>query len=214
MTVIPPITDCLLPIAYCLIMLTQPSEPTWKTVIRLLRWDKPAGRLILMIPALWAVVLAAEGTPPLPLIGVIILGTLATSAAGCVANDLWDRNIDNQVERTQSRPLASRALSIKTGIVVGLVALLCAAGLASYLNRFSFALCVAAVPVILLYPAAKRVFPVPQLVLSLAWGFAVLISWSAVEGGLTASTWWLWGATVLWTLGFDTIYALSDREDD
>ncbi|KPQ39947.1 MAG: 4-hydroxybenzoate octaprenyltransferase UbiA [Phormidium sp. OSCR] len=195
-------------------MLTQPSEPTWKTVIRLLRWHKPAGRLILMIPALWAVVLAAQGTPPLPLIGIIILGTLATSAAGCVANDLWDRNIDNQVERTQSRPLASRALSIKTGIVVGLVSLLCAAGLASYLNRFSFALCVAAVPVILLYPAAKRVFPVPQLVLSLAWGFAVLISWSAVEGGLTASTWWLWGATVWWTLGFDTIYALSDREDD
>ncbi|MDC0832860.1 4-hydroxybenzoate solanesyltransferase [Geitlerinema sp. CS-897] len=196
-------------------MLTQPqSEPTWKIILRLLRWDKPAGRLILMLPALWAVVLAARGTPPILLIGVIVLGTLATSGAGCVANDLWDRDIDPQVERTKSRPLASRALSVKTGIAVGVLALLCAAGLAWYLNPFTFALCVAAVPVILLYPAAKRVFPVPQLVLSIAWGFAVLISWSAVTGNLQPATWWLWGATVLWTLGFDTIYAMSDREDD
>ncbi|HEY9604911.1 MAG TPA: 4-hydroxybenzoate solanesyltransferase, partial [Allocoleopsis sp.] len=95
-------------------MLAQPSPnhlPTWLTIIRLLRWDKPAGRLILMVPALWAVFLAAKGTPPVPLVGAIILGTLATSAAGCVANDLWDRNIDPQVERTRDRPLASRALS-------------------------------------------------------------------------------------------------------
>ncbi len=167
-----------------------------------------------MIPALWAVFLAASGKPPLPLVGVIILGTLATSAAGCVVNDLWDRNIDPQVERTRDRPLASRALSIKVGIVVAIVAMACAAGLAFYLNPLSFWLCVAAVPVILLYPGAKRVFPVPQLVLSIAWGFGVLISWSAVTQDLSPATWFLWGATVLWTLGFDTVYAMSDREDD
>lgn len=194
----------------------QPSqpEPIWFSVIRLLRWDKPAGRLILMIPALWAVVLAAQGKPPWLLVGVIVLGTLATSAAGCVVNDLWDRDIDPQVNRTRNRPLASRALSIKTGLVVALIALLCACGLALYLNWFSFALCVAAVPVIVLYPLAKRVFPVPQLVLSIAWGFAVLISWSAVTSGLDLGTWLLWGATVLWTLGFDTVYAMADRDDD
>ncbi|MGB5899955.1 MAG: 4-hydroxybenzoate solanesyltransferase [Geitlerinemataceae cyanobacterium] len=196
-------------------MLTQPqTEPTWKMVIRLLRWDKPAGRLILMVPALWALVLAARGTPPLALVGVVVVGTLATSAMGCVVNDLWDRDIDPQVERTRSRPLASRALSVTTGIVIAIVSLGCAAGLALYLNPLSFSLCVAAVPVILLYPAAKRVFPVPQLVLSIAWGFAVLISWSAVTGNLEPETAWLWGATVLWTLGFDTVYAMSDREDD
>ncbi|MBD1860969.1 MULTISPECIES: 4-hydroxybenzoate solanesyltransferase [Trichocoleus] len=198
-------------------MLTQPEqrpEPTWLTVIRLLRWDKPEGRLILMLPALWAVFLAARGTPPLLLVGVIILGSLATSAAGCVVNDLWDRNIDPKVQRTRNRPLASRALSVKTGFVVLLVSLLCAWGLALYLNPLSFWLCVAAVPVILLYPSAKRVFPVPQLVLSIAWGFAVLISWSAVTGRLEFPAWLLWGATVLWTLGFDTVYAMPDREDD
>lgn len=167
-----------------------------------------------MIPALWALFLAASGKPPLPLVGTIILGSLATSAAGCVVNDLWDRNIDPEVERTRNRPLASRALSVKVGIVVAIVAMACAAVLAFYLNPFTFWLCVAAVPVILLYPGAKRVFPVPQLVLSIAWGFAVLISWSAITQTLSLPTWLLWGATVLWTLGFDTIYAMSDREDD
>lgn len=198
-------------------MLTHPtpdSQPIWLTIIQLLRWDKPAGRLILMIPALWAVFLAADGTPPLPLVGVIILGTIATSAAGCVVNDLWDRDIDPQVERTRTRPLASRALSVQIGIIVCLISLSCAAILSLYLNSFSFWLCVAAVPVIIFYPSAKRVFPVPQLVLSIAWGFGVLISWSAVTGNLTQATWLLWGATVLWTLGFDTVYAMSDREDD
>jgi 4-hydroxybenzoate polyprenyltransferase len=198
------------------------TEPTWRAIFRLLRWDKPEGRLILMIPALWAVVLAAKGNPPWLLVGVIMLGSLVTSAAGCVANDLWDRDIDPQVDRTKTRPLASRALSVKVGVAVMLVAFLCAAGLAAFLNWTTFLLCVAAVPVIVLYPAMKRVFPVPQLVLSIAWGFAVLISWSAVSCAATPAataclgteTWLLWGATVLWTLGFDTVYAMSDREDD
>ena len=189
-------------------------ESTLLTVVRLLRWDKPAGRLILMIPALWAVFLAADGRPPGPLVGVIVLGTLATSAAGCVINDLWDRDIDPFVERTRSRPLASRALTVQTGIGVALISLGLAGILALYLNRLSFWLCVAAVPVIICYPLAKRYFRVPQLVLSIAWGFAVLISWSATVGELELATGLLWGAVVLWTMGFDTVYAMSDREDD
>jgi 4-hydroxybenzoate polyprenyltransferase len=167
-----------------------------------------------MIPALWAVFLAADGRPPGPLVGVIVLGTLATSATGCVINDLWDRDIDPEVERTRSRPLASRALTVQTGIGVALISLALAAILALYLNPLSFWLCVAAVPVIICYPLAKRFFPVPQLVLSIAWGFAVLISWSAAVGELELATGLLWGAVVLWTMGFDTVYAMSDREDD
>lgn len=190
------------------------TEPTWLTIIRLLRWDKPAGRLILMIPALWAIFLASFGFPPFPLVGVIVLGTLATSGAGCVINDLWDRNIDPQVERTKGRPLAAKMLSVQVAGAIFLVALVSAAILAFYLNPLSFWLSVAAVPVIICYPLAKRFFPVPQLILSLAWGFAVLIPWTAVTAELELSTWLLWGATVCWTLGFDTVYALSDREDD
>ena len=203
-------------------MIAQPQpqpESTWKRIVRLLRWDKPEGRLILMIPALWAVVLATQGSPPWPLVGAIVLGSLATSAAGCVVNDLWDRNIDPQVERTRNRPLAARALSVQTAVVVAaiafLVALACAVAIAwLYLNPLTLWLAVAAVPVIVLYPSAKRIFPVPQLVLSIAWGFAVLISWSAATASLEPATWLLWGATVLWTLGFDTIYAMADRDDD
>ncbi|NEP05751.1 MAG: 4-hydroxybenzoate solanesyltransferase [Okeania sp. SIO2G4] len=190
------------------------SESTLMKVIRLLRWDKPTGRFILMIPALWAIFLATHAMPPLPLVGVIIVGTLATSAAGCVINDLWDRDIDPEVERTRDRPLASRALTIKTGIVIAIIAFACAGVIALYLNRLSFWLSVAAIPVIICYPLAKRFFPVPQLVLSIAWGFAVLISWSAAVAELDTATWILWGATIVWTLGFDTVYAMSDREDD
>ncbi|NEN88867.1 MAG: 4-hydroxybenzoate solanesyltransferase [Okeania sp. SIO3H1] len=190
------------------------SESTLMKVIKLLRWDKPTGRFILMIPALWAIFLATHATPPLPLVGVIIVGTLATSAAGCVINDLWDRDIDPEVERTRDRPLASRALTIQTGIVIAIIAFACAGVIALYLNRLSFWLSVAAIPVIICYPLAKRFFPVPQLVLSIAWGFAVLISWSAAVAELDTATWILWGATIVWTLGFDTVYAMSDREDD
>lgn len=190
------------------------ADPIWLKVIKLLRWDKPAGRLILMIPALWGVFLAAQGTPPIPLVGVIVFGTLATSAAGCVINDIWDRDIDPMVERTAGRPLAARNLSITTGIIIAIIALICGAIVAFYLNPLSWWLSVAAVPVIVCYPLGKRFFPIPQLILSIAWGFAVLISWSAVTGSLTPVTWLLWGATIFWTLGFDTVYALSDREDD
>ncbi|MEE3718599.1 4-hydroxybenzoate solanesyltransferase [Tumidithrix elongata RA019] len=192
-------------------------ESTLQKIIRLLRWNKPAGRLILMIPALWSLVLASHAQsklPPLDLLIVVILGTLATSAAGCVINDLWDRDIDPKVERTKNRPLAERSLSIKVGVVVLLVAALCAFLLATYLNPLSFGLCFAAVPVIAIYPACKRVFPVPQLVLAIAWGFAVLIPWAAIAGSLDLHTWGLWAATVAWAMGFDTVYAMSDREDD
>lgn len=195
-------------------------KATALAIVRLLRWDKPAGRLILMVPALWGAFLAARGTPPPQLVAVIVLGTLATSGAGCVANDLWDRNLDRQVERTRDRPLASRQLSVAVAVVVLLVGAICALVLATLLNPVTFWLCVAAVPVIALYPGAKRVFPIPQLILAIAWGFAVIISWTAVTGLNPNLPFWepatvfLWGATVLWTLGFDTVYALSDRADD
>jgi len=193
------------------------NESTFQKIVRLLRWHKPAGRLILMLPALWATVAAAKTQhqlPPIDLLGVVILGSLATSAAGCVINDLWDRDIDPQVDRTKNRPLADRSLSIQVGIAVLLVSGLCAFLLSTYLSPLSFGLCFAAVPVIAIYPACKRFFPVPQLVLSIAWGFAVLIPWSAVTGGLDRYAWELWTAVVAWTMGFDTIYAMSDREDD
>ncbi|MFQ3680042.1 MAG: 4-hydroxybenzoate solanesyltransferase [Pseudanabaenaceae cyanobacterium] len=189
----------------------------WMEIVRLLRWDKPTGRLILMIPALWALVLAARSThqaPPPDLIAVVVLGSLAASAAGCVINDLWDRDLDRQVARTRTRPLAARSLSIAVGLVVLAIAGGCALLAAAYLQPLSFGLCLAAIPLIVFYPACKRFFPVPQLVLSLAWSFAVLVPWAALTQSLSRPAWELAAAVLAWTLGFDTIYALNDREDD
>jgi 4-hydroxybenzoate polyprenyltransferase len=142
------------------------------------------------------------------------VGSLVTSAAGCIVNDLWDRDIDPQVQRTRTRPLAAKALSVPVAIALAAIAFLCAYGLTLYLQPLSYWLCVAAVPVIVAYPLAKRVFPVPQLVLAIAWGFAVLIPWTAVTGQVDLAAGLLWGAVLLWTLGFDTVYAIPDRAFD
>ncbi len=192
----------------------------WRAWLELLRWHKPSGRLILLIPAGWALWLS-PGAPPLPpLVGWIVLGGLAVSGAGCVANDLWDRRIDPLVERTRDRPLAAGRVGVPGAVVLLLLCLLAALLVVLALPAASRVLClalaVAALPPILLYPSAKRWFPLPQLVLALCWGFAVLIPWAAatgsLEGGWPLALTWL--AAVAWTFGFDTVYAMSDRDDD
>jgi 4-hydroxybenzoate polyprenyltransferase len=189
--------------------------------IGLLRWDKPSGRLILLIPAGWSLWLLPQGPPTASLVGAIVLGGLSVSGAGCVANDLWDRHIDPQVERTRQRPLASGQIDV---LGAGLLLLLCLLialavviwGLPAASRNLCLLLAIAALPPVLLYPSAKRWCPYPQAVLALCWGFAVLIPWAAASTSL-AGGWPLlctWLATLLWTFGFDTVYAMSDREDD
>ena len=191
--------------------------PTMANLMALLRWDKPSGRLILLLPAGWALWLA---TPQLPLLLVlqVLVGGLAVSGAGCVVNDLWDRSIDRQVQRTRQRPLASGALGVPVAVVMLLVLLTLGLAVALTLPHRTLCLSLAALALapILLYPGAKRVFPYPQLVLACTWGFAVLIPWSAVRGTLTDNlvVWLTWLATVVWSFGFDTVYAMADQADD
>ena len=151
----------------------------------------------------------------------IVIGGLAVSGAGCVANDLWDRRIDPQVERTRQRPLASGQIGVPGAVVLLMICLVAALavvlwGLPEAHRPLCLLLAIAALPPVLLYPSAKRWFAYPQAVLALCWGFAVLIPWAAARGSLDGG--WpllcLWLATVLWTFGFDTIYAMSDRDDD
>ena len=189
-------------------------------LFELLRWHKPSGRLILLIPALWSLWLAAGGVPPLPLLGWIVLGGLAVSAAGCIANDLWDRRLDPLVERTANRPLAAGRLGVPTALGLLLLALVLALVVVLALppdhRNLALLLAAAALPPVLLYPSAKRWFAYPQAVLALCWGFAVLIPWAALRGSL-AGGWPLglcWAATLMWTFGFDTVYAMADRPDD
>jgi 4-hydroxybenzoate polyprenyltransferase len=189
--------------------------------LALLRWDKPSGRLILLIPAGWSLWLLPQGPAEALLVGWIVLGGLAVSGAGCVANDLWDRRIDPQVERTRERPLASGRISVAAALLLLALCLLAALavvlwGLPANSRGLCLLLAIAALPPVLLYPSAKRWFGYPQAVLALCWGFAVLIPWAAGGGNLNGG--WallaLWLATCLWTFGFDTVYAMSDREDD
>ncbi len=193
---------------------------TLADLLRLVRWHKPSGRLILLIPAGWALWLNPGAPPPLPLLTLMLVGGLAVSAAGCVANDLWDRRIDPLVERTRDRPLAAGRVGVPAALALLVVCLLVALATVLLLPGSRrdpvLVLAVAALPPVLLYPSAKRWFPFPQLVLALCWGFAVLIPWAAASGSL-AGSWPLlltWLATVAWTFGFDTVYAMSDREDD
>ena len=193
---------------------------TAQALLELVRWHRPSGRLILLIPAGWALWLNPQAPPPAPLVGWIVLGGLAVSAAGCIANDLWDRRIDPLVERTRNRPLASGRVGVPTAFALLLVCLLAALlvvlALPQAVRGLCLALALATLPPVLLYPSAKRWFPYPQLVLALCWGFAVLIPWAAASGTL-AGGWPLllvWLATLAWTFGFDTVYAMSDRDDD
>jgi 4-hydroxybenzoate polyprenyltransferase len=188
--------------------------------IELLRWNKPSGRLILLIPAGWSLWLTPSAPPSASLVGLILIGGLAVSGAGCIANDLWDQRFDGQVERTQGRPLARGALQRSQAgyllIALLLVSLAVVLNLPDDSRGLCLTLAVAALPPILLYPSAKRWFAFPQAILALCWGFAVLIPWAAAEAQLNWNPALLgcWIATLLWTFGFDTVYAMADRRDD
>lgn len=190
--------------------------------LELLRWDKPSGRLILLVPAGWALWLQPQAPPPAVLVGWVVLGGLAVSGAGCVANDLWDRRFDPAVERTRQRPLAAGRVTVASAVVLLLLCILAAYAVLQALPDANRSLCLqlawATLIPVLLYPSAKRWFPLPQLVLALCWGFAVLIPWAAAAPVPEIWTSWplglAWLATVLWSFGFDTVYAMSDRRDD
>ena len=188
--------------------------------LELLRWHKPSGRLILLIPALWSLWLTPMAPPSAVLVGWMVVGGLAVSAAGCIANDLWDRRIDPLVERTKTRPLADGRVGTTEAASLLLLSLVAALAVVLSLPAAHRLLCLelamAALLPVLLYPSAKRWFAYPQLVLALCWGFAVLIPWAAATGSLGGS-WPLalaWLAVIAWTFGFDTVYAMADRDDD
>ena len=188
-------------------------------LIEILRWNKPSGRLILLIPAGWSLYLIPSGEPNIFTVIKILIGGLLVSGFGCIANDIWDKDIDKEVLRTQNRPLASNKINIK--FAFGLLFLLL---FLSFLITLSLPeegrylalfLAFLALPVILVYPSSKRWFKFPQLILSICWGFAVLIPWAAHEGSIfNIVLFFCWLATILWTFGFDTIYALADKKYD
>ena len=200
-------------------MLRKVLQIKLNSFFELLRWDKPTGRLILLIPAGWSLYLTPGSNPNIDILLKIIFGGLLVSGLGCVANDIWDKKIDQKVIRTQNRPLAANKLGLKTAYLILLFLILCSFFLTLSLPEkgriLSIALAFLALPIILIYPSSKRWFKYPQLILSICWGFAVLIPWAANEGNLKSLVLLCcWLATIFWTFGFDTVYALADKKYD
>lgn len=184
--------------------------------VLLARLDRPVGTWLLLLPGIWGIELAHTGDidRKIILIALFAIGSLAMRSAGCVINDIWDRDIDAQVARTARRPLACGRLTLTNAFV--LLALLLLIGLCVLLNLpwLCWELAPVALLLVTLYPLAKRVTWWPQLVMGLTFGFGAPMGYAAAAGKLDTTALMLYGGTVLWQLGFDTIYGFQDIDDD
>jgi 4-hydroxybenzoate polyprenyltransferase len=181
---------------------------------RLIRLDKPIGTLLLLWPTLWALWIAAGGPPPYVEAIVFVMGTLLMRSAGCAMNDWADRNFDGRVARTRERPLASGEIAPGNALAVGIVLAAIAFCFVLFLNRLAILLSVVALAIACLYPFAKRVFPLPQLCLGVAFGFGVPMAFAAIRNGLPWECWLLFAASICYGFAYDTEYAMVDRDDD
>jgi 4-hydroxybenzoate polyprenyltransferase len=188
---------------------------SWLPYLLLARVDRPIGVWLLFLPGLWGILLSRPSPhESVRLIVLFAIGAVVMRAAGCVVNDLWDRDIDRRVARTAARPLASGMLRPRQALVFLAALLLAGLAVLSRLNGLAQALGVASLLLVALYPLAKRVTWWPQLVMGFTFGFGAPLGYAAGAGRLDAAWAVLYGAAILWDLGFDTIYAHQDREDD
>ncbi len=184
----------------------------------LVRWDRPAGWLLLLWPSLSALWLATlqrgEPFPGWHLVAVFTLGTIVVRSAGCCVNDVLDRDFDRHVKRTAQRPVTSGALSAPEALAVGAALALVAFALVLTTNTAAALWSFAALGVTLFYPLSKRFFAMPQAVLGVAFSFGIPMAFAAVQGEVPALAWWLLVGNGFWVLAYDTEYAMVDRDDD
>lgn len=186
----------------------------WTALARLIRLQNQTGTYLLVLPTLWTLVLASRGWPALRLVAIFVAGSFVMRSAGVILNDLADRSFDQQVARTKIRPLASGELSPAQALALLGLLLLSASGLLLLLEPSVRQLAPIALLLAALYPFSKRWIDVPQAVLGMAFGWGTIMAWAAVQGNLDRPVWLVFGATAMWAIAYDTIYALQDREDD
>ena len=187
----------------------------WRPYALLARLDRPIGAWLLFLPGLWGILLGRPGVVEAVRLAVLFgVGAVVMRSAGCVVNDLWDRDIDRRVARTAGRPLASGVLRPRQALLFLAVLLLVGLVVLLQLNRVSWVLGTASLVLVGLYPLAKRVTWWPQLMMGFTFGFGAPLGYAAAAGRIDAALAALYGAAILWDLGFDTIYAHQDREDD
>lgn len=185
-----------------------------KLYAQLVRLDRPIGIYLLMWPTLWALAIAGEGGPDLWVLFVFVCGVVLMRSAGCAINDYADRDIDKLVARTRDRPLTSGKISSREALLVFAVLSLLAFMLVLTLNNYTIALSVGGVVLAATYPFMKRYHYLPQVHLGAAFGWAVPMAYAAQTGEVNKITWLLYTATLLWTVAYDTMYGMADREDD
>jgi len=181
---------------------------------RLMRLDRPIGIWLLLWPTLWALWISSDGTPDPWVFTVFVLGALVMRSAGCVINDFVDRKLDQKVSRTSNRPLVQGTVAPVEAIVLFVALCLIALGLVMTLDRLTQTLALAAVMLTVLYPFCKRFFAAPQLILGVAFAWAVPMAFAAHTGTVPRLAWLLGLAVVVWAIAYDTMYAMADRADD
>ncbi|HVE45087.1 MAG TPA: 4-hydroxybenzoate octaprenyltransferase [Gammaproteobacteria bacterium] len=182
--------------------------------VTLIRLNKPIGILLLLWPTWWALWLAHGGFPALRLWVIFSLGVILMRSAGCILNDMADRHIDPHVKRTQGRPLATGEVSVQEALLLAGCLLLMAFGLVLLCNRLTVYLALIGAGLAVLYPFLKRVTHLPQVGLSVAYSWGVPMAFAATQGTVPLLAWVLFLAAALWTVMYDTLYAMVDREDD
>ena len=202
----------------------KPLRSALSLYLDLIRWNRPAGWLLLLWPSLGALWLASGGFPGWHLLSVFVLGTILMRSAGCCINDVADREFDKHVERTAKRPVTSGALSVRQALTAGAVLALCAFGLVLTTNAVTIVWSFVALAVTLAYPYAKRFVAMPQAVLGVAFSFGIPMAFAAVNGGpfsiegvwhaVPPLAWGLLLVNLFWVLAYDTEYAMVDRNDD
>ena len=190
------------------------APSTFSLYLQLIRWNRPAGWLLLLWPTLSALWVASHGFPGWHLLVVFTLGTFLMRSAGCCLNDVADREFDRHVKRTVNRPVTSGALSVKQALGAGALLALLAFGLVLTTNAVTIAWSFAALAVTLIYPYAKRYVSMPQAVLGLAFSFGIPMAFAAVQSRVPLLAWVLLLGNLFWVIAYDTEYAMVDRDDD
>jgi len=181
---------------------------------RLMRLNKPIGIYLLLWPTYWALFLSAGGWPDIDLLIIFTFGVIITRSAGCVINDYADREIDKHIARTRDRPITAGEISPKAALLLFFALGLAAFALVLLTNTLTIKISFIALALAVLYPFTKRWTNLPQLILGLAFAMSVPMAFSAQTGTVPASAGWIFLATVLWTLIYDTLYAMADRDED
>ena len=191
------------------------TPAAWRPYLLLARLDRPIGIWLLFLPGAWGILAArAPWQPTARLLLLFAIGSMVMRAAGCVVNDMWDRDLDRQVARTAGRPLAAGTLSLRQAAIFLAALLLTGLLVLLQLNRTCWALGVGSLVLVALYPLAKRITWWPQLVMGFTFGFGAPMGYVAATGRFDAACAALYAAAIFWDLGFDTIYGFQDIEDD